>query len=73
MAFVTFYRGQTKTFETPPLAVTESMDNKLKTAPFRLSLSLNKLQPGKYDCQVTVLDPTGQKAAFWQAPIMLVP
>jgi VWFA-related protein len=73
MAFVTFYRGQTKAFETPPIAVTESMDNKLKTAPFRLSLSLNKLQPGKYDCQVTVLDPTGQKAAFWQAPIMLVP
>jgi hypothetical protein len=73
IAFVTFYRGQTKAFETPPLAVTESMDNKLKTAPLRFSLSLNKLQPGKYDCQVTVLDPGGQKAAFWQAPILLVP
>jgi hypothetical protein len=73
IAFVTFYRGQQKAFETPPLAVTESMDNKLKTAPLRFSLSLNKLQPGKYDCQVTVLDPAGQKAAFWQAPIMLVP
>jgi VWFA-related protein len=73
IAFVTFYRGQLKAFETPPLAVTESMDNKLKTAPLRFSLSLNKLQPGKYDCQVTVLDPAGQKAAFWQAPIMLVP
>jgi VWFA-related protein len=73
IAFVTFYRGQVKAFETPPLAVTKSMDNKLKTAPLRFSLSLNKLQPGKYDCQVTVLDPGGQKAAFWQAPIMLVP
>jgi VWFA-related protein len=73
IAFVTFYRGQQKAFETPPLAVTESMDNKLKTAPLRFSLSLSKLQPGKYDCQVTVLDPAGQKAAFWQAPIMLVP
>ena len=31
------------------------------------------LPPGRYDCQVTVLDPTGQKAAFWQAPIVLVP
>ena len=29
--------------------------------------------PGRYDCQVTVLDPTGQKVAFWQAPIVLVP
>ena len=70
---MTFYRGQTKAFETPPLAVTESMDNKLKTAPMRFSLPLSKLQPGRYDCQVTVLDPGGQKAAFWQAPIMLVP
>jgi hypothetical protein len=73
IAFVTFYRGQAKAFETPPLAVTESMDNKLKTAPMRFSFALGKLQPGRYDCQVTVLDPTGQKAAFWQAPVMLVP
>ena len=29
--------------------------------------------PGAYECQVTVLDPTGQKAAFWQAPVVLVP
>ncbi len=70
---MTFYRGQTKAFETPPLAVTDTVDNKLKTVPLRFSLSLNKLQPGKYECQVTVLDPGSQKAAFWQAPIMLVP
>jgi hypothetical protein len=73
IAFVTFYRGQTKAFETPPLAVTAAMDNKLKTAPLGFSLSLSKLQPGKYNCQVTVLDPAGQKAAFWQAPVLLVP
>ncbi len=73
IAFVTFYRGQTKAFETPPLAVAAAMDNKLKTAPLRFSLSLNKLQPGRYNCQVTVLDPGGQRAAFWQAPVLLVP
>ncbi len=73
VAFVTFYRGQTKVFETPPLSVTEGLSNKLKTVPMKFSLSLAKLQLGEYNCQVTVLDPTGQKAAFWQAPIMLVP
>jgi len=31
------------------------------------------LPEGEYDCQVTVLDPTGGKSAFWQAPITLVP
>jgi hypothetical protein len=73
VAFVGFYRGQVKAFETPPLPVSEGLNNRLKTVPLRFSLALNKLPPGKYDCQVTVLDPTGQKAAFWQAPVMLIP
>jgi len=73
VAFVTFYRGQTKAFETPPLGVTEGMDAKSKAVPMRFSLALSKLPPGKYDCQVTVVDPAGQKANFWQAPVLLVP
>jgi VWFA-related protein len=73
VAFVSFYRGQAKAFETPPLPVTEGMDLKSKAVPLRFSLALSKLPPGRYDCQVTVLDPTGNKAAFWQAPVMLVP
>jgi VWFA-related protein len=73
VAFVTFYRGQAKAFETPPLEVTEALSNRLKTMPLKFSLSLSKLPLGEYNCQVTILDPTGQKAAFWQAPVMLVP
>jgi VWFA-related protein len=73
VAFVTFYHGQTKAFETPPLAVTEGMDPKSKALPLRFSLTLNKLPPGRYDCQVSVVDPAGRKAAFWQAPVLLVP
>ncbi|HWB86459.1 MAG TPA: VWA domain-containing protein [Bryobacteraceae bacterium] len=73
VAFATFYRGRTKAFETPPQMVTQTMSNRLKTMPVRFAFSLNQLPAGRYDCQVTVLDPTGQKAAFWQAPVMLVP
>ncbi len=73
VAFVTFYRGQTKAFETPPLQVTEALNNRLKTTPLKFDLSLAKLPPGEYNCQVTILDPTSQKAAFWQAPVMLIP
>ena len=40
--------------------------------PIRMNVGLSGLKPGEYDCQVTVLDPNGQKAAFWQAPVMLV-
>jgi hypothetical protein len=49
------------------------MDPKSKALPLRFSLTLNKLPPGRYDCQVTVVDPASGKAAFWQAPVMLVP
>jgi VWFA-related protein len=73
VAFVTFYRGQTKVFETPPLPVSDGLANRLKTVPLKFDLSLTKLPPGQYNCQVTVLDPTGQKAAFWQAAVMLIP
>ena len=73
VAFVTFYRGQTKAFETSPVAVTEGLDPKTKAVPLRFDLSLDKLQPGEYNCQVTVLDTGTQKAAFWQAPVMLIP
>jgi hypothetical protein len=73
VAFVSFYRDGVKSFETAPLAVTEGYDPKSKALPLRFSLSLATLQTGRYDCQVTVLDPAGQKAAFWQAPIVLVP
>jgi VWFA-related protein len=73
VAFVTFYRGATKVFETPPRSVTERLNNHLKTMPLRFDLSLDPLPPGAYNCQVSVLDPTGKKAAFWRAPIIVVP
>ena len=73
VAFVSFYQGQTKVFETQPMAVTPVSTNRLGTVPLSFSIGLNQLPAGKYDCQVTVLDPTGAKGTFWQAPIMLVP
>lgn len=72
VAFVTFYRGAAKAFETAPREITEGMTNRLKTMPLRFDLSLNQLDPGAYNCQITVLNPTDQKAAFWQAPIIIV-
>jgi VWFA-related protein len=73
VAFVAFYRGESKVLETPPRSVTEGLSNRLKTLPLRFDISLDQLSPGAYNCQVTVLDPMGQKAAFWQAPIVVVP
>ena len=72
VAFATFYRGQTKVFETAPQEVTGGLDPKSKAVPLRFTVPLNALDPGEYNCQVTVLDPAAQKAAFWSAPMRVV-
>jgi len=72
VAFVTFYRGQTKAFETAPVPITDGLDPKTKALPIRFNIALDKLPVGEYKCQVTVLDTGNQKVAFWQAPVMLV-
>ena len=73
IAFVSFYQGKTKVFETRPIEAASGMSNSLKTMPLRFNIGLNPLPSGEYDCQVTVLDPTGEKSAFWQTPITVVP
>jgi len=73
VAFVSFYQGQAKVFETQPMAVTPSSTARLGTVPLSFNIGLNQLPPGQYDCQVTVLDPTDIKGTFWQGQIMLVP
>jgi VWFA-related protein len=73
VAYVTFVKGSVKVMETPLLKVTDGLDPKSHMLPVKIGFSLSKLKPGEYDCEVTVLDPTGHKAAFWQAPVMLIP
>ena len=73
VAFVSFYQGDVKVFETEPLAVVDGMDPRSKAVPIRFSIPLKDLPAGRYDCQVAVLEPSGQKIAFWQAPIAMVP
>ena len=72
-AFVTFFNGPEKVFETEAFTVTSGMDPKSKAVPFKLTVPLEALAPGYYVCQVTVLDPSAQKVAFWQAEIRIVP
>ncbi len=72
VAYVSFLQGQTKVFETAPLPVTEGLDPKTKAVPLRFNVPLAKLAPGKYECQVTVIDPGASKTSFWRSNIMVV-
>jgi VWFA-related protein len=71
VAFVTFYLDGAKTFETEPLAVADGWNPKSKAVPIRFSIPLESLKPGSYDFQVTVLDPSSSRAAFWRTPLTI--
>jgi hypothetical protein len=69
---VSLYQGGKKAFESPAIAATPAAGSRLGTIPFSFQLSLNDLPPGEYQCQISVLDPSGHRVAFWVNPILLV-
>jgi VWFA-related protein len=71
VAFVAFYRDGAKIMETDPAAVTDGRNTVSGAVPIRLTVPLRSLKQGPYDCQVTVLDANGGRAAFWRAPIVI--
>jgi VWFA-related protein len=73
VASVSFYRGKVKAFETAPLKITAGLNAKSKAVPVSFSVPLGKLQPGRYTCQVSVLNPSEQKFAMWRSPMVLLP
>jgi VWFA-related protein len=73
VAFVSFYQEQAKVFETQPVEITQGQANRLQTMPFTFTIPMKQVPPGEYQCQVTVLDPTGKKSTFWQARVLVVP
>jgi hypothetical protein len=72
VAFVTFYLDGVKAFETELQAIAEGWDPKSKAVPIRFSIPLESLKLGSYDCQVTVLDPSESRAAFWRTSVVLI-
>jgi hypothetical protein len=73
VASLTFYRGRVKAFESEPLQITDGLNPNTKAVPIRFSIPLAKLEPGRYICQVSVLEPSAQRFAFWRAPVVLLP
>jgi VWFA-related protein len=73
VATVSFYRGSVKTFESAPLQVLDGLNAKSKAVPMRFSLPLAKMQPGRYTCQVSVIQPGAEKFAVSRLSMVLLP
>jgi VWFA-related protein len=71
-AFVSFYRNGSKVMQSEAIQTTALPDNRLGAIPISMKVSLSGLDAGEYQCQVTVLDPAGSRAAFWQGPIAIL-
>jgi hypothetical protein len=72
IAYVSLFKEGKKAFESTPLAALPEQGSRLGVTPFSFHLSLGDVAPGRYDCEITVLDPTGHRVAFWVNPVMLV-
>ena len=73
IAYVGLYRDRKNVFETPVKVASAGSGSRLGTAPISFNIKLNGITPGRYDCQVSVLDPNESKVAFWVSPIVVVP
>ena len=74
VAYVGLYRDGVRARESSPLVLPGAdAAGSPDTFPLTFTLSLAGLEPGAYDCQVTVLSPGSGKASFWRAPIVIVP
>jgi VWFA-related protein len=72
VATVSFYQNRTKIMQAPAAVATALPGTRLGVVPLQFKISLGKLTPGQYECEVTVLDPTGQRASFWVGSLLLV-
>ncbi|MBI4873996.1 MAG: VWA domain-containing protein [Acidobacteria bacterium] len=67
------YRGRTKAFESEPVRISRLAPERNQTLAFQFQVPLAKLRPGRYNCQLNVVDEVGRKFAFPRAPLVLLP
>ncbi|HZY61870.1 MAG TPA: VWA domain-containing protein [Edaphobacter sp.] len=72
VATVSFYQDRAKIMEIPAVVATPIPGTRLGVVPLRFNVDLGKLMPGRYECEVSVLDPSGHRAAFWVGSLLLV-
>jgi len=68
-----FFRGKLKAFQSPVVRISQTAAHRPGVAPVRFQASLEKLPPGRYVCQVTLVDEVGKRFAFPRAPLVVLP
>jgi len=71
-AALTFYRGRVKAYTSAPVRLTQTMSDRPGVMPVRFQIPLSALAPGKYTCQVTIIDEKAARFAFPRTDLMVV-
>ena len=62
-----------KAFEIGPLDATQLAGTRPEAVPVKFQVPLKDLAPGRYICQINVVDEVGRKFAFPRAPLVVMP
>lgn len=71
-ASLSVYSANKKVRETPPSRATRVDAQRQSALPVWFELPLEKMAPGQYECQVTLIDEFGRKFAFPRASFAIV-
>jgi len=71
-AALTFYRGRVKAYTSAPVRLTQTMSDRPGVMPVRFQIPLSALAPGKYTCQVNIIDEKAARFAFPRTDLMVV-
>lgn len=68
-----FNQKGAKAFEIGPLDEKDLAETRPEAVAVKIQIPLKDLAPGKYTCQINVIDEVGRKFAFPRAPMVVAP
>ena len=71
-AALTFYRGRVKAYTSAPVRLKQTMSDRPGVMPIRFQIPLSALAPGKYTCQVNIIDEKAARFAFPRTEMVVV-
>lgn len=60
-----------KAFEVGPVKATQLVSTRPEAVPVQIQVPLKNLAPGRYVCQLNVVDEVGRKFAFPRANVVI--
>ena len=67
------FRGKSKAFESAPVRVTKPKSGRQNTLAFEFQMPLANIPPGRYTCQVSVIDEQSRKFGYARSPLVVLP